>query len=155
MHSLYTGDTMNFITTIYTAILFFILSPGIIVTLPFKSKKPVSAGLHAIIFALVLHFTLPFVPVLYEGLDNPIGQTTYKPDPNSLTVPNGPPYATTCNNSTLTQSNAKGEICQKKGDNFVWVIPCNLRNVGIKNVEGKIFKSQRIGNSDNAVYNWV
>ena len=48
---------MNWIVTIYTAFLFFILTPGVLVTLPPKSKKMIVIGTHAAIFALIFHFT--------------------------------------------------------------------------------------------------
>lgn len=39
---------------IFTALLFFILSPGVLVSLPPKGSKLVVAGVHAIVFALIL-----------------------------------------------------------------------------------------------------
>jgi hypothetical protein len=41
----------------FIAILFFILTPGILVTIPKKSSKTVVALVHALVFAIVLHFT--------------------------------------------------------------------------------------------------
>jgi len=52
---------MNWAVTIYSAILFFILTPNILVRLPPKSGKFVVAATHAIIFALVFHFTSKIV----------------------------------------------------------------------------------------------
>jgi hypothetical protein len=48
---------MNFVVTIYTALLFFVLSPGILISLPPKSSKMVVTATHALIFALIYHFT--------------------------------------------------------------------------------------------------
>ena len=48
---------MNWIVTIYCAILFFVLTPKILVSLPPKSGKLVVAATHAIIFAIIFHFT--------------------------------------------------------------------------------------------------
>jgi len=48
---------MQWIITVYIALLFFVLSPGVLVTLPPKSSKFVVAGFHAVVFALVWHFT--------------------------------------------------------------------------------------------------
>jgi hypothetical protein len=42
---------------IFTALLFFILSPGVLVSLPPKGSKLVVAGVHAVVFALVFTFT--------------------------------------------------------------------------------------------------
>jgi hypothetical protein len=48
---------MNWATTIYAAILFFVLSPGVLLRLPPSGSKLVVAGVHAVVFALVYHFT--------------------------------------------------------------------------------------------------
>ena len=48
---------MNWIVSIYAAILFFALSPGILLSLPPKGSKMTVAAVHAIIFALILQFT--------------------------------------------------------------------------------------------------
>ena len=52
---------MNWIVAIYSAILFFILTPNILVRLPPKSGKYVVAATHALIFALVFHFTCKMI----------------------------------------------------------------------------------------------
>jgi len=41
----------------FIAILFFILTPGILVTIPKKSSKTVVALVHALVFAIILYFT--------------------------------------------------------------------------------------------------
>jgi hypothetical protein len=48
---------MQFIFTLYIALLFFILTPAILVRLPPKGNKYIVAGFHSLVFALVLHFT--------------------------------------------------------------------------------------------------
>jgi len=48
---------MNWVVTIYIAVLFFLLTPGVLLSLPPKSSKLVVAGTHAVVFALVYHFT--------------------------------------------------------------------------------------------------
>ena len=52
---------MNWAVTIYSAILFFVLTPNILVRLPPKSSKFVVAATHAVIFALIFHFTCKIV----------------------------------------------------------------------------------------------
>jgi hypothetical protein len=52
---------MNLIVAIYSAILFFILSPGVLLRLPSNGSKLTVAGVHAVVFALVLYFTAGFV----------------------------------------------------------------------------------------------
>ena len=67
---------MNWFCTIYVALLFFVLTPGILVTLPPKSSKLVVAGFHAIVFALIWHFTHKIVWRMSsaEGLENAVSQ---------------------------------------------------------------------------------
>jgi hypothetical protein len=48
---------MNWFVTAYTALLFFVLAPGILLSLPPGGSKMTVAAVHAIVFALVFHFT--------------------------------------------------------------------------------------------------
>jgi hypothetical protein len=48
---------MNWTLTVYSAILFFLLSPGILLSLPSKGGKYTVAIVHSIVFAIVWHFT--------------------------------------------------------------------------------------------------
>jgi hypothetical protein len=48
---------MNWVVTIKTALLFFVLVPGVLVSLPPKGSKLVVAAFHAVVFAVVYHFT--------------------------------------------------------------------------------------------------
>ena len=52
---------MNMFMAIYCAILFFVLSPGILFKLPKNGSKFVVAGVHAVIFGVVSFFTCNFV----------------------------------------------------------------------------------------------
>lgn len=42
---------------IYVAVLFFVLTPGVLLTLPARSSKMVVAATHAVVFAVVFHLT--------------------------------------------------------------------------------------------------
>lgn len=53
----YLYSKMNWAVTVYAAILFFVLSPGILLSLPPKGSKMVVALTHGVVFALVFHFT--------------------------------------------------------------------------------------------------
>jgi hypothetical protein len=44
---------MEWVMFLYTALLFFLLTPGILVTLPPKGKKMTVAAVHAALFGLV------------------------------------------------------------------------------------------------------
>jgi len=48
---------MNWVVTIYAALLFFVLTPGVLLSLPPKSGKLVVAATHAVVFAIIWHFT--------------------------------------------------------------------------------------------------
>lgn len=74
---------MNWAVTVYAAILFFVLTPSILVRLPPNGSKFTVAAFHALVFALVFHFThkmvwqmsmgmgMPNVPRRKEGMDMP------------------------------------------------------------------------------------
>ena len=48
---------MNLQCTLYVAALFFILTPGILLSLPAKGSKYMVAATHALVFAVIYHFT--------------------------------------------------------------------------------------------------
>jgi hypothetical protein len=72
---------MNWAVAVYSAILFFVLSPGVLLRLPSNGSKLTVAGVHAVVFGLLLYFTAGFVwraslslsvpHVRKEGLDMP------------------------------------------------------------------------------------
>jgi hypothetical protein len=48
---------MNWLFLIFIALLFFVLTPGILLSLPPNGNKYTVAAVHAIVFSLVYHFT--------------------------------------------------------------------------------------------------
>jgi hypothetical protein len=52
---------------VYSAILFFILTPGILLTLPKGGSKFAVAATHALVFAIVLYFTIGIFVEEEEG----------------------------------------------------------------------------------------
>ena len=48
---------MNLIVTLYVGVLFLVLTPGILLTLPKGGSKLTVAAVHALVFALVYQFT--------------------------------------------------------------------------------------------------
>jgi hypothetical protein len=48
---------MNWIMFLYAALLFFLLTPGILLTLPPKGKKMTVAAVHAVVFGLIWALT--------------------------------------------------------------------------------------------------
>jgi hypothetical protein len=66
---------MSLIVSLYAALLFFILTPGILLSLPKNGSKFVVAGVHAVVFAIVFHFTNKLVWRLGASLE---GFSEYK-----------------------------------------------------------------------------
>lgn len=65
---------MSLLVSLYAAILFFVLVPGILLTVPRKGGKYVVAAVHALVFALIYHFTHKLVwrlGVSLEGFEAP------------------------------------------------------------------------------------
>ncbi len=52
---------MGIVMFVYAFLLFFVLTPGILLSLPPKGSKMVVALTHAFVFALVWHFTCKMV----------------------------------------------------------------------------------------------
>jgi hypothetical protein len=74
---------MNIFVTLYSAILFFILTPAVFLRLPPNGSKYTVAAVHAIVFALIFHFTHKMVWRMTMGMEGltdatqqcPTGQT--------------------------------------------------------------------------------
>jgi hypothetical protein len=43
--------------SLYVALLFFVLVPGVVIKLPVNGSRFMSATVHAVIFAVIFHFT--------------------------------------------------------------------------------------------------
>jgi hypothetical protein len=54
---------------LYVALLFFVLTPSILVSLPPKGNKFTVAAVHAIIFALIFHFSHKLVHGVLSGFE--------------------------------------------------------------------------------------
>jgi lipopolysaccharide export LptBFGC system permease protein LptF len=67
---------MSLLVVLFSALLFFVLSPGVVVRLPRNGGKFTVAGVHAVIFALIFWLTHKFVGKLgaklrLEGFETP------------------------------------------------------------------------------------
>jgi hypothetical protein len=60
--------TTNFLFLLYLAILFFVLTPGVLLRLPPGGSKMTVALVHTIVFAIVWHFTHKYVWMKTESL---------------------------------------------------------------------------------------
>jgi hypothetical protein len=67
---------MNFVVALYAAVLFFILSPNVLLRLPKKGSVKVVAAVHAVVFGLLLFFTTGFVSQLHMMLMNSLAPST-------------------------------------------------------------------------------
>ena len=70
---------MNLVVAAYAAILFFLLSPGVLLRLPPKGSKFVVVATHAVIFAIVMGLTCKMVwkfsmNMRLEGMDGMEGE---------------------------------------------------------------------------------
>jgi hypothetical protein len=145
---------MNWIVTVYTGLLFFILSQKILVSIPQKGNKYMVALFHAIIFALVLRVTHHFfynLLAIYEG-NSPITYTANAETKN----PNGPPSVDVCNYPNKGGVNATGQICyhDDNSQTYYFDYSCTKSNVGVKNRNGKICTAQT-DNANISTYNFV
>jgi hypothetical protein len=64
---------MNLFVTLYVALLFVVLTPGVLLSLPPKGSKLVVAATHGLVFALVYHLTHKYVWKLsmsFDGFQN-------------------------------------------------------------------------------------
>ena len=52
---------MNFYMDLYMVALFFVLSPGVLLTLPKRGSLLTVAAVHAVVFATIYHFAGPMV----------------------------------------------------------------------------------------------
>jgi len=71
---------------IYAFLLFFVLTPGVLVYLPPKSSKMIVAAVHALVFAIVWTFTNKLVwkatAGLFEGYSGNLSYSTFSSDFN-------------------------------------------------------------------------
>ena len=70
---------MSLLVSLYAALLFFLLTPAILVSLPPKGGKFTVAAVHALVFALIFHFTHKLVwrfGVSLEGMANGASDAT-------------------------------------------------------------------------------
>ena len=63
---------MNWVVTVYTAILFFVLTPNVVLRLPPKGSTLMVAAVHAAVFAIVYHFTHMAVWRMSMNMGSPV-----------------------------------------------------------------------------------
>jgi len=72
---------MNWLMLAFTAVLFYALVPGVLVRLPPGGSKMVVTATHAVVFALVYHFThhLAWAYLGREGVDSTLEKKKEEP----------------------------------------------------------------------------
>jgi hypothetical protein len=60
---------MSLVVSLYAAVLFFLLTPAILLRLPPKGNKFTVAAVHALVFAVIFHFTHKLVWRLGASLE--------------------------------------------------------------------------------------
>ena len=80
---------MEIVMFVYAFLLFFVLTPGILLSLPPKGSKMVVALTHAFVFALIWYFTCKIVMRSSKGLFEGLSMSA----PGSMQEPYG-----SCNN---------------------------------------------------------
>jgi hypothetical protein len=69
---------MNILVSLYAALLFVLLTPGILLTLPKGGKKMTVAIVHGLVFALVWHLTYKMVWRVSMGMEGFEAHQEYK-----------------------------------------------------------------------------
>jgi len=141
--------------TIYAGILFFLLSPKVLLSLPPRGSKYVVALTHSIVFALAFYFTSPFIYNLLFATKEGYNPVTYQPNPETDN-PSGPPTVDTCNYPNVGGVNTSGQVCyyDKNNQTYYFDYICNQGNVGAKNRNGKKCTAQT-DSSNKVTYNFV
>ena len=67
----------------YIAVLFYVLSPGVLLRIPEKGSKMMVAAVHAIVFAVAYNFTYRSVWLMTEGFQS--GPPAPSPSPTAAT----------------------------------------------------------------------
>jgi hypothetical protein len=70
---------MSLLVSLYAALLFFLLTPAILVSLPPKGGKFTVAAVHALVFALIFHFTHKLVWRFGVSMEGMVASASKKP----------------------------------------------------------------------------
>jgi len=130
---------MNWTVTFYAALLFFILTPAVLVRLPPKGNKYTVAAFHALVFALIFHFTAKLVWQVSKGVEGfrEGATTTYDISALSLAEKNAKcdKYINTAYDGSSIETPLSGAGTQAclTGSNVTY---CNTKSLSYKSVPG-------------------
>jgi len=128
------------IIILFTAILFFIFTPGIFFTISKKLSKTNNAVIHAFLFAFIVYLIhIIFYNNIYEGLISDINGN----------------YPIACNSSNLGERNKNNEnnyVCIQDTNTkkYMWGLECK----NSKDLNNKNDKNQVCELDNNYNYNW-
>jgi len=116
---------MNWLFSLYVAILFFILTPAVLLRIPKNGNKYTVAGVHAIIFALLLHFTGKFVwnfSMTMEGFQEGAAAGAAKRGATGTDVKTNAPVGSQRSTGTneALQKKAKDDCTPTKRPGYMW-----------------------------------
>lgn len=101
---------MNWIITIYITLLFFVLVPGVLITLPIKRDKITIAAAHALLFAAIWHFTHKMVWQLSNNISEGFEEGLIDSSGNKAST------KLACNAAYEGYYDKDGKICKYKND---------------------------------------
>ena len=111
---------MNVFVTVYIALLFMVLTPGVLLTIPKRGSKLVVAVVHALVFGVVYYFTHKMVWKFSQSLDsfqNKAQTTGYNPTGYPPTTgymkPGSPPPEVDCKSIENNMENIEKDLQQK------------------------------------------
>jgi len=90
---------MNFVVALYAALLFFVLSPNVLLRLPKKGSTKVVAAVHAVVFGVLLFFTTGLVSQLHMMMMNSLAPPS-RQEGLSCTTKDDCPKGENCVNET-------------------------------------------------------
>jgi len=99
---------MNLIILIYTGLLFFVLTPRILVKIPSHASPLTLAVVHAFVFTVIFYFTVPLVSKVYEGFQDAPPMPPPSPPPPAPPPATPPPSPSVCDKDSDC---GNGSVC--------------------------------------------
>ena len=110
---------MNVFVTVYIALLFMVLTPGVLLTIPKRGSKLVVAAVHGLVFGVVYYFTHKMVWKFSQSLDsfqNRAQTTGYNPteyNPTGYLKPGPSPPEVACKSIENNITDIEKDLQQK------------------------------------------
>jgi hypothetical protein len=105
---------MNWVVTIYTALLFFVLTPSVFFRFPANGSKMKVAAVHGLLFAVVWHFTHKFVWRMSVGMEGMTLSPTAKANAQARATAAKVAHPNAKANATAAKANAQARATAAK-----------------------------------------